>query len=152
MQSSYHNLPDINGVAQKNGLEYRSENEFYNEETGELRAELKAAYLPEADVLSYVRSAVLKDGEVVIKDSLTLGEEHEVVFHLMTHVEPKAVSDGVMSLAEGRTLTYDKRLKAEVEEFEVADGGMEKNWGRKTLYRINFTASFKKDEFIFTVK
>lgn len=152
MQSSYHNLPDINGVAQKNGLQYRSKNELYDETSPSLQLELADAYLPEADVRSFVRRAELGDGEIRVTDKIELGDTHEVVFHIMTHVKPEIAKEGTISLAEGRTLTYDTRLDAVIEEFPVNDNGMKKNWNSETLFRINFTASIKKDEFVFVIK
>ena len=152
MQSSYHNLPDINGVAQRNGPQYRSKDETYDESCGALQLELKDAYLPEACINSYVRKTELKGQSVVISETISLENEGEVTFHIMSHTEPRLIEDGAIELAEGRILYYDTRLGYRAEEFEALDGGIEKNWGRKTLYRLHFTARLTSDKFIFTIK
>ena len=152
MQSSYHNLPDINGVAQKNGIDYRSNDEVYNEDDSSLKLQLKDAYLPEADIKSYTRKASLKDGTVTITDSISLNESHSVTFHFMSQFKPYEAGECTIALAEGRFMTYDKRLTPVIEEFEVADGGMESNWKQNTLFRICFTTEILADEFTFTIK
>jgi hypothetical protein len=152
MQSSYHNLPDINGVAQKNGAAYRSTDEIYNEEECSLDIELKEAYPTEAYIKSYRRRMSLKDGSVTLKESLSLKEAHSVTFHFMSQIKPYELGNNTIALAEDRHLIYSPSLTPVIEEFEVADGGMESNWKQKTLFRICFTTEVLSDEFTFIFK
>ena len=151
MQSSYHNLPDIGGVAERDGAAFASRDEVYDEATGGVKMEIGDAYPKEAGILSYTRETVLKEGVVRITDTLSLAEEKEIDFHYMSPVKP--VLDGdTIALAEGRTLTFDSRLAPEIEEFEVKDGGIERNWNSPVLWRIHLRVKAKEGSYTVTVK
>ena len=153
MQSNYHNLPAFGGVAQKEGGNYVSTNEEYDEVTGGVKMELSKAYTPDAQLVSFVRETVLDDDGVIhITDSVEMKKEQEADFRYITCARPELEKEGVLKLAEGRTMTYDPRLTCEIEEFEVADVGIERNWKTKVLWRIHFRATFVKDSFKFEVK
>ncbi len=151
MQSSYHNLPDIGGVAEKDGGAFRSSNEVYNEATGGVKMEIGGAYPKEAGILSYTRETVLADGVVTVTDTLSLTEEKEIDFHYMSPVKP-VPSGNTIALAEGRTMTFDPRLALEIEEFEVKDDGIERNWKSPVLWRIHLRTKVKEGSFTVTVK
>ena len=149
MQSSYHNLPDIGGVAERQGRNFRASDVKYNEETGELSEELRGAYPDEAGIISYVRSGVLAGDTVTITDALSLDGEKEVDFHIMTCAAPTASGNSV-SLPEGVTMTFDSSLTIEIEEFPVNDERMKKNWKSETLWRIHLRKKVKEGKFTLT--
>ena len=151
MQSSYHNLPDIGGVAEKNGATFRSVDEVYDETTGGVTMELKGAYPEDSGILSYTRETVLKDGVVSVTDSLSLTEEKEIDFHYMSPIKP-VLEGNTIALAEGRTMTFDNALAATIEEFEVKDGGIEKSWKTPVLWRIHLRTVTKEGSYTVTVK
>ena len=151
MQSSYHNLPDIGGVAERNGADYRSTDEVYDEATGGVKMEIGGAYPKEAGILSYTRETVLEKGVVKITDALSLAEEKEVDFHFLSPAKP-VLTDGVLHLAEGRTMTFDSSLTPSVEEFKIGDGRLEKSWNSDVLWRISLKTTVKEGTFTFTIR
>ncbi len=58
MQSSYHNLPQINGLQQKAGREFCAKEVFYRADDGEveLSMDIAAAYPAEADIERWKRT------------------------------------------------------------------------------------------------
>ena len=77
--------------------------------------------------------------------------EHKTVFNLMTHIEPKLLDNCTIELAEGRRLTYDGRLSAEVEAFVSEGLNSTSSWGTPTLYRIKLTSTESAGEYTVTV-
>ncbi len=152
MQSAYHNVADIGGVQEKNGKQFASCDEVYDEQTGGVKMNITNAFPSDSGIESYIRETVLTDGKVHIKDSIKLVEPKEVDFHFMCCEKPEIAGEGKISLPMGRTLYFDATLKPEIEEFEVGDIGIEKKWHRKELYRIHLKGTFDSCEKEFTVE
>ncbi len=152
MQSCYHNVADINGKGQKNGWDYRSSDEVYDEKTGGVTMQLATAYEKEVGVKSYVRSCVLDGGTVRIKDSFELETLGEVDIHFISAYRPTLRADGKIELAEGRVMSFDEELKPEIEAFAVDDVSQEQRWGSDTLYRIHLRAKIVNGEFDITLE
>ncbi len=144
MQSHYHNLPAFDGAGERNGAEFKSTREVYDEETHTLSLGLEEAYEASAGVVSYTRVANLNEGVVTIRDEIELDGVREIDFRLMTHVAPVKVEDGKISLAEGRTLIYDKSLEYELEEHDPVGADTMKHWGTEVLYRMHFRTKAQK--------
>ena len=144
MQSHYHNLPAFDGVGENNGPEYRSTREVYDEDTHKLSLGLEEAYYRDAGVVSYTRDAVLDGGLVTISDSITLDEEREIDFRLMTHREPTPVEAGKLILSGGVVLEYDPALEYELESFVPAQSNPMERWGTPVLYRMHFRTKAKE--------
>lgn len=71
MQSSFHNLPTVNGIMQADGEAYRAEDVRWHMDDSfcEIEMELASAYPAESGLASYKRKAALYKGEkIVIKD------------------------------------------------------------------------------------
>ena len=153
MQSNYHNLPAFDNVAQLNGIKYASSDEVYDEMTGAVTMQLKSAYPEEAKIVSYKRHAYLDaDATIHISEDIELSEEKTVDFRYMICEKPTLVKCGEILLPEGRVMRYDERLLCEIEEFEVNDPGIERNWKTTLLWRIHLSSTFKKDKFEITIK
>jgi hypothetical protein len=153
MQSNYHNLPAFGGVAERQGGAFASSDEVYDEVSGGVKMQLKGAYTPNAGLLSFTRETVLDGNAVIhITDDVELTEEKEVDFRYMTCAKPELIEEGKIALAEGRTMTYDTALTCEIEEFEVNDRGIERNWKSPVLWRIHFKKTMKNGRFEFTVR
>ena len=153
MQSGYHNLPSFDGVDEKNGAAFRSSSEVYDEKTGSYTMELAGAYLPEAGLRSFVRSAVLVDGEVRVTDSILLDKERAIDFHFMTYEKPELVSEGVISLPKGRRLVFDPdKLSPEIEEFYSEGLNAKLAWGNENLFRIHLKANKAELSTTFIIK
>ena len=146
MQSGYHNVPDIGGLCQRPGGQYRSADEVYDEATGSVTMELKNAFPAEAGIVSYKRRTELEGGIVRITDAFELDGPKEIDIHFMTCARPEL--RGSIALAGGRTMRFDPRLTPEIEEFEVADGGLERSWKSPVLWRIHLRATVEKAVFV----
>ena len=149
MQSNYHNLPTFDGKGERNGLRYSSSNEQYDEATGALSLEVAGAFTADVGVKSFVRSACLDGTTVRITDKIALDKPREIDFHFMSAYKPEIISGGKIALAQGRFLTYDSALTAEIEEFEAVGLSAKAEWGTEILYRIHLriTASEYTGEF-----
>ncbi|MBQ3016272.1 MAG: heparinase II/III family protein [Clostridia bacterium] len=153
MQSHYHNLPTFNGIGEMQGAAYRSADELYDSESGGVTMQLKNAYLPEADIISYKRSTVLEEnGTVHITDDIELGSEKDIDFRFLTCAAPQITKDGSVLLTEGITMTASPALSIEIEEFPADDPGIENAWKSKVLWMIHFRTRAAKGKFEFTVK
>lgn len=152
MQSCYHNVADINGMGQKNGGNFRSSDETYDEGTGRVTMQLATAYEEAAGVKSYIRSCQLDGGTVTVKDSFLLAREGEIDIHFLTHQKPELLEDGRIALAKGRVMSFSEGLRASVEEFEVDDKNIRTYWRRDTLFRIHLKATVTEAEFTITVE
>lgn len=153
MQSNYHNLPAFGTVAEKDGVRYCSTDEEYDAESGRVKMQLKNAYPENAGLISYTREAYLDSDKVIhITDAFDMNEAQEVDFRFMTCAKPILEKEGVLRIAEGRTMTYDKALKCEIEEFEVNDPGIERNWKTTVLWRIHLSTFAKNGSFEITIK
>ena len=151
MQSGFHNLPVIDGFEQKAGLEYRSTDEIYDESTGGASMEIGTAYPKEAGIISYRRSAVLEGGTVTVCDSFTLEREASVDIRFMTHREPKLLENGKILLAEGRVLSYDKELEAEIEKF-LPERMSPTVWDSEYLWKIRLKTTAKSGNFTYIIQ
>lgn len=151
MQSNYHNLALFGGVGQKQGLEYASSDEVYDEGNKSISMEIGGAYTADCGINSYRRTASLKDGIVTITDKVDLKEETDVEFIFMTHIPPEC-KDGKLVLAEGCVLEYDPCLSAEVEIFDPVGMNSVAKWGTEKFYRMHFSTRTKSGEYTFTVK
>ncbi len=101
-QSAYHNLPTVNGVMQKNGLEYRAKKgEFQsNNRKAALSMEISGAYPSEAGLRSWDRTVVLdrKKG-IVLTDAYKLDSpSRDIQLSLMTICKVDANAPGKLGL------------------------------------------------------
>ena len=151
MQSGYHNLPSFGGVDQKDGKRYSAVDVIFDSEARSITSELKNAYPAEAGIESYQRR-VSFDGTVTIEESIKLTEAKEIDFHLMLASQPEIVSDGVISLPEGRTLSYDASLSVEVECFDPVGMDTIHTWNTEKLYRLHFRKTADKCNVTFTIR
>ena len=152
MQSGYHNLPSFGGIDQHDGDKYRSTEKVFSESERSITSELKYAYPTEAGIESYKRTASLSDGTVTVTEDISLTEAKEIDFHLMLASKPEILEGGKIALPEGRTLTYDTSLTAELEEFDPVGMSAEGSWGTKVLYRLHFRTNTNKCNVKFTIK
>ncbi len=152
MQSGYHNLPSFDGIDQKNGARYKSQNEVFCEEEKSLTAELSMAYPEEAGLVSFVRKSSLTGSKVTVTDSYELTEEKTVEMHLMTASAPTMLEGNQIKLPEDRVLTYDERYTAEIEEIDPVGMDTVRLWNSEKLWRIKLTVKTKSGSFTLTVE
>ena len=152
MQSGYHNLPSFGGVDQKNGAEFVSCDEHYQEAQKSADMELKLAYPEEAGLKTYRRAFRLDGGKAVVTDSFELEGKKEVTFHFMTHIKPLEDGEGRLKLTEGMTLTYPSSLSLKIEEMAPEGYDAQKMWQSDCVYRICLSCEVSEGSFTFTVE
>jgi hypothetical protein len=137
MQSQYHNLPQINGVDQKDGRQYAAK--VISHKDGLLCLNIADAYPEEAAVKSWKRTVTAGNKAITITEDYELNEYRQPTrLMLMTTIKPE-ISDGMVRLGS-YSITYDKRqLSASVEDIsDKPDPLLQHIWG-KEMYRIVLT-------------
>jgi Heparinase II/III-like protein len=153
MQSSWHNVPEVDGVAQTPGREYaaRRVQGLLAADSAELSMDLAGAYQPEAGIRSWRRTIRLSrdgtgDGKIIIDDAWDLDHSPErIVVYLIAAGEPRPVAPGrlVIAAAGGsRNLAVDyphPDFDARTEERRIDDRQLTATWG-PAVYRITLAA------------
>ncbi len=162
MQSSYHNLPDINGVGQPHMIQWRSDS-FTAEETAdgaESESGIAAAYPTEANLSDYRRAIEFSRAEerIAINEAITFRDGREsaggnrVDFHFMTqHVPARGAEPGTITLTHPQNdtmravLDYPAAMDVLVTKIELEDPRFIASWGG-TIYRITISTRLAADE------
>ena len=147
--SDFHSLPTFDGLRQKNGYEYKSRDEVFSAEEKSFTVEISQAYDEAAEVKSYIRRAEIKDGAVILTDTIELSREREIDFSFPSPTEPKIEGNGFI-LNGGAVLTLDTTAELSVTSHETAYPGC-KTWG-PVIYRAHFKLKSAGGKFVFTVK
>ena len=151
-RSSYHNVPIINGLEQKDGKKFRAKNVLHveNDTLSSLQLDLDKAYPDEAHVDNWQRTIALnrKTSKVEITeqyklDSLQIekdrlnGDVFDNRLILMAYGKPTLQSAGKILLQDGQVcLSFDtKYLSSYIEKVEMTDGIMKTAWN-DNVYRI----------------
>jgi hypothetical protein len=148
MSGEWHNIPTINGVFQQSGKRYASKDAVYNEQTGGLSIDLTEAYHESAQVEEYRREAVIDHGKAVVSDTVTLKNDGEIIFNLLTVAEPRLLGKGKMEVC-GRLVDFDESLEF---SFDSPDCTWEETavlpsqWGIEKFYRIRLKSALKAGE------
>lgn len=145
MQSNYHNLPMINGVAQVFGAQYRSRNVTFDQAKSVFSLDLAGAYPEEAAVEKWQRTYRLdsKSG-VLIEDNFKLKalKKPSQVNFLSWGKPDVSVSGIVVIEKEGLKikLTYDTaQFEPVVETIPLSDKRLSNVWGDQ-IYRLSLNA------------
>lgn len=140
MQSGYHNLPLINGVAQRNGSGFKASD--VHSSRGLFRVDISSAYPEEAAVRKWVRSYLMKGNTLIITDDFKLQEAHspnEIVF--MTIRKPLEKKSGEIGF-EGTNATLvfsNKVFEPEIDTIHIEDPKISATWG-DDIYRLRLVA------------
>ncbi len=130
MQSSYHNLPEINGMMQLPGREYKADSFTLEDDT--VTVSYKSAYPRALSASEVKRKITAKDDAVTIYDSV-LGAS-SVIYHLMLAEAPEKIDGGFA--VGGCHVLLDKEYSVEAIDISY-DRNLRADWGRDTLYRVN---------------
>ena len=148
MRSEYHNLPTLNGVDQKPGRGFAAKNAQFDEETGKLTLDLTAAYSADAEIASYIRSAVIENGKAVVCDEITSKKDGEVTFNLLCNCKPENIEKGSFTI-HGKLVTFDESLTLEIDEPDCTwpeTKNVPASWDCETIYRIKLKTPLKAGE------
>ena len=156
MCSDHHNTATFNGVTQKKGSEYRSENDVYDPDTGALTLGLTQAYPAEAGIKNYTRSAVLSDGVITVTDDVELVEPGSIAFSFITVKEPECVTESSFVL-QGRTVSFDPSLEYSVELLDASEPEVQsipQRWDTDAIRRVilKSSAPVRSKKYVLTVK
>jgi len=145
MQSEYHNLPRINGHAQRPGGEYRSASASFDAKKMAFTTDIAPAYPKEANVKMWKRTCQLKKNTLLLTEQFQLteaGNEPNII-RLMVWKEPKAIKEGTICIqtetGEARLIYDASQLTAQIEPLEVKDGALKSCW-KDMVYRISLQA------------
>ncbi len=158
MKSSYHSIPIADGIEQKNGMDYASCEEVFDEESRTFSMELKNAFPREAGIRTMRRSCRMTDGAVSVTDTVELDHEGDILFPYVCLNEPKVIAPGKVMLSETRAFLYDPDgLELSLEKVEntwlpYEDLNFRAIWGRECLWRICLRAHGEKKTVTVTVR
>ncbi|GAB3014276.1 heparinase II/III-family protein [Niabella terrae] len=143
MQSNYHNLPLINGVAQSNGARYKADKVHFDAGRQLFSMDIAGAYKPEAAVKQWQRSYQLTKGGLRIEDRYELSKwEAPTVVNFLTWARPDISDPGTIIWKKEPTLVclkYDQALfTPAVETVPLDDPRLSHVWGPQ-LYRLSLT-------------
>lgn len=145
MQSNYHNLPMINGMAQQFGSQYRAKDVVFNAKKSSLTMDISGAYNKEAAVNSWKRSYALSPTEgLIIEDIFHLTDTKAAnQVNFMTWAKPDISHAGIVLIekeGKGIKMNYDAAsFDASVETITQTDPRLSKVWGDE-IYRVTLTA------------
>ena len=150
MQSGYHNLPTINGVMQRNGLQFRARDIKYeaDDDSVTFALDIAGAYPDEAHVDEWRRTIHFERGDYIeVSEAYRLSDvTDELKLTLMTPCNVDASEPGRLRLTGekpdggpyGIEVAYDAdRFSVRTEEVELEPGGrLERAWEQSHLTRI----------------
>jgi hypothetical protein len=143
MQSGYHNLPQINGVDQKDGKAYAAK--VIRHKDGELCLDIAGAYPAEAAVKSWKRTVT------AMKSGISVTEDYE----LSQFIAPQRLMFIALSADALDHIQYDKnQLSAEVEDISnQLDPLLKDMWGQQ-MFRIILTvkSNHTKNQIKYTIR
>ena len=151
MQSGYHNLPQINGVDQHEGKDYRARQVNY--QPGTLSMDIAGAYPSSAAVKRWVRQTrLVRNNYVEIQEDYELKKYvRPTKIMLLTTTRPK-ISSGKVVLGNYEIQYNKKELNATFENIsDKLDKTLQNLWG-KEMYRIVLTIKGKRTKGTITYK
>ncbi len=162
MQSSYHNLPDNNGVAQPHMIQWKRDSFAATGDVSGATIEigLASAYPADANLADYRRMLrfdrvperiTLRDG-LAFRDGREDEEGNTVEFNLMTHHVPSQGDEpGSFELAHPESgvarasVSYPADLDVLVTKIVLEDPRMAESWGDE-IYRITLSDTLAVEE------
>lgn len=158
MQSNYHNLPLINGYAQKPGTNFRAKNSNFDSSKMRFSTDISSAYPDSANVDSWQRSYTLKKGVLKIDDFFELTQaESSIQINFLTWGEVDFSKPGAITISvQGKKieLSYDsKTFTPSLETISLPDSRLSDVWGGQ-IYRISLNAltTKNKNQYTYSVK
>lgn len=139
MQSDYHNLPRINGVAQHQGAEYKSSGVAADPRRRTFSLDIAGAYPAEAGIRSWRRSYRLQpDGATVTDDFALTAPSVPNELHFMCRGEADIATPGLVRITtptgKRAELQYDAAcFEASVETIPLPDPRLSNVWGGELL-------------------
>jgi hypothetical protein len=148
MQSNYHNLPLINGVAQSAGSEYRSADVLFKAKKSTFSLDLAGAYPKEAAVEKWNRSYQLDDNGLSVRDNFKLKKAvHANQLHFLIWAKPDLSVPGTVLVEKDGVklkMSYNPaQFTPSVETIDLPDARLSRVWGEQ-VFRLSLKAKNKK--------
>lgn len=157
MQSDYHNVPAINGMAQAFGSQYKAADAKFDARRSTFSVNIAPAYPAGANVRKWVRTYALSAAGVRITDAFDLEEATAPTrLRFLTWGETDCSVPGKVKITAGGeqvVLSYDKNAFApEVEAVPLTDPRLSAVWGG-AVSRITLQAvqPVKKGKYVCTI-
>ena len=153
VQSSWHNLPTVNGCDQPFGEQYASTEFIANKKLRRISTEIAGAYPDQAKVQSYkVTYSLSRCGDLNIVHEFAIDSlVKRNVLHFLVANKPAMLSEGRVDLGNGMVMIYNPEvLTAEIETKSLVGLGFSSRWG-DALYRINLTATRLENKGKYTI-
>ncbi|MCH5690581.1 heparinase II/III-family protein [Niabella sp. W65] len=140
MQSNYHNLPMINGVAQQFGAEYKSRNVSFNAATKKFSLDISGAYNQEAAVKNWQRSYILSEKALTIEDAFDLTAVKEPTsINFLVAAKPAIDKEGIVIIEKNNqkvALHYSNNIfNVFADTITLEDKRLSNVWGSE-VYRV----------------
>ena len=139
MQSSYHNLPEIDGMMQLAGADYRARDVETTDES--ISQDIAPCYPPETGLSSYIRRVSCPGSGVTVDDHAVFhdGKAHGIVLNLMLSEKP-AVDGNVIRAGETGSIRVSRPGGEDApaiasEEIKIDDERLGRAW-KGSLYRL----------------
>ncbi|MCR4740884.1 MAG: heparinase II/III-family protein [Lachnospiraceae bacterium] len=152
MQSSFHNLPTINGFDEAPGKEYRAENVRVDQKGLNISMDIASAFPKDCKIGSYIRTlkvtgtsgkspapgdcVIRLSDEVRFKNSGT-GKDNEVILNFMTYEKP-TFKNNILKVGDIYSFNITGVSDCLIETIPVKDKRLMEAW-KHDIYRIRFT-------------
>ncbi len=144
MRSDYHNVPEINGILQKDGKSFKAKDLVFEKKNKFFSIDISSAYPQESKTSEWIRAYKLEKNKLKITDSFVMeNPTKNNRINFMVCVEPDIQTSGKIKLTiSGKTVLLEynpKQLQPSVETVTLDDPKFSTVWGDK-IYRITLTA------------
>lgn len=136
MQSSYHNLPDFDGVMEMDGEQYRATDKetFFGDEASGIAMQLREAYPGESGLASFRRAVTLNKGKDVVVEDACDGSYKAAALNLMLCAKPEVGGSTIRVPGMGE-IAVEGASAIVVEELPVEDARLRLAWP-DNVYRV----------------
>ncbi|MEG1935864.1 MAG: heparinase II/III family protein, partial [Rikenellaceae bacterium] len=150
MQSNYHNVPIINGVAQKYGKMFKTSGTNFNAAKMRFETDIAGTYPSSAEVKSWKRAYTLNHNELTITDDFILNKTitpNQINFMTWGNVDISKMGVIVIDVKGQKvSLSYNKsEFTPVVETIDLKGTNLSRTWGGE-IYRISLKARTMKSK------
>ena len=135
MNSSHHNLPEVNSIPQMDGPEFHGQKVRFNPQLRCFSLDISTAYPPEAGIVCWNRSLCQEGQSVWITEQFQLKDPSKVVLHLISLEVPQESQHGWIFPKAGIELKASPCLKLDVQALPLEDFKLSAVWG-STVFRL----------------
>ncbi len=136
MQSSYHNLPEFDGIMQSDGKDFKATNVdvVFENECSKISMNLENAYPSEAKLNSFKRTVTLHKNRNIEIEDICNGEYHNSILNIMVWKKP-LLSDNILTFDNFGKILVENGKNIIFEEIKIEDSRLHNVWG-DFIYRI----------------